>query len=257
MRIVSLACSNTEIVCALGRGGDLVGVDDHSDHPSEIVERLPRVGPDLQIDPAKVAALKPDLVLASLTVPGHEKVIESIEAKGLPCHVFGPTSLPEVFLSIEDIANLIGAMPRAGELLSHMREALPTKKTADPNGPSVIVQWWPKPVIAPGGQSWVQDLLQGAGAINPLGQEDLLSRPLTDEEVRDLNPDAIVLSWCGVPFEKYRPEVVYDNPLWQDIAAVRNRRVVAIPEALLGRPGPRLVEGYRALCGVVEVGAEF
>src|SRR5687767_10391073 len=72
VRIVSTACSNTEIVCALGCAGLLVGVDDHSDYPVEVVKRLPRVGPDLGIDVERVKALQPDLVLASLTVPGHE-----------------------------------------------------------------------------------------------------------------------------------------------------------------------------------------
>ena len=37
MRVVSLTCSNTEIVCALGAADVLVGVDDHSDYPVEVV----------------------------------------------------------------------------------------------------------------------------------------------------------------------------------------------------------------------------
>jgi hypothetical protein len=43
VRVVSLACSNTEIVCALGCEHLLVGVDDHSDVPTVVVGRLPRV----------------------------------------------------------------------------------------------------------------------------------------------------------------------------------------------------------------------
>ena len=50
--MVSLACSNTEIVCALGCAEMLVGVDDHSDHPPEVVRALPRVGPDLGVKAA-------------------------------------------------------------------------------------------------------------------------------------------------------------------------------------------------------------
>jgi iron complex transport system substrate-binding protein len=70
MRIVTHTCSNTEIVCALGRGDWLVGVDDHSDHPPEVVQALPRIGPDLDVDIARISALEPDLVITSLTVPG-------------------------------------------------------------------------------------------------------------------------------------------------------------------------------------------
>ena len=49
MRLVSLTCSNTEIVCALGCADLLVGVDDHSDYPEEVVATLPRVGKDLNV----------------------------------------------------------------------------------------------------------------------------------------------------------------------------------------------------------------
>jgi len=84
MRIVSLTCSNTEIVCALGLSHYLVGVDNHSDYPAEVVAHLPRVGPDLDIDAQRVAALKPDLVLASLTVPGHERILDRLRAAKLP-----------------------------------------------------------------------------------------------------------------------------------------------------------------------------
>ena len=80
MKIASLTCSNTEIVCALGRADWLVGVDNHSDHPADILSGLPRLGPDLGIDVEKLASLAPDLVLASLTVPGHEKVVEAVAA---------------------------------------------------------------------------------------------------------------------------------------------------------------------------------
>ncbi|MEE2777527.1 MAG: helical backbone metal receptor, partial [Acidobacteriota bacterium] len=83
MRVVSTACSNTEIVCALGLEELLVGVDDHSDYPADVVAELPRVGPDLGVDVEKVVALEPDLVLASLTVPGHEEVVQSLREAGL------------------------------------------------------------------------------------------------------------------------------------------------------------------------------
>jgi ABC-type Fe3+-hydroxamate transport system substrate-binding protein len=41
------------------------------------------------------------------------------------------------------------------------------------------------------------------------------------------------------------------QPAWQDLDFVRRKRVYLVPEALVGRPSPRLVEGYRALAGIV------
>ncbi|MBT6783423.1 MAG: ABC transporter substrate-binding protein [Planctomycetes bacterium] len=79
MRIASLTCSNTEIVCALGLADQLVAIDDHSDHPESVCRRVERVGPDLTIDVEALAGTEPDIVLASLTVPGHEKVVEQLQ----------------------------------------------------------------------------------------------------------------------------------------------------------------------------------
>ncbi len=80
-----------------------------------------------------------------------------------------------------------------------------------------------------------------------LEDRDCESTPLTDEELCALAPDAVVISWCGVPTTHYRPDVVYRREAWAQIPAVVNRQVHCIPEAYLGRPGPRLVEGVRAL----------
>lgn len=253
MRVVSLACSNTEIVCALGGADLLVGVDDHSDFPEEVVARLPRVGPDLEIDVERVAALSPDLVLATLTVPGHEKVVERLEAAGLPYLAPEPVSLADVYRNVQDIAGALGIPERGAAVVEEMqRTILPRQPSPGTRTPTLAVEWWPNPVILPGKRSWTTDLIALAGGEGLLAQENCKSRPLTDDEVRDLAPDAFVLSWCGVDPAKYRTEVIYDNPAWQGLPALRRRRVYTIPEAHLGRPSPRLVDGYRALTKIVD-----
>ena len=255
MRIVSLACSNTEIVCALGCGDLLVGVDDHSDFPVDVVGPLPKVGPDLDIDVERVAALEPDLVLATLTVPGHEKVVERLEAAGLPWIAPEPVSLDDVYRDIRDIGARLDVQERAERLIDEMRAelALPGKEEAeDPDAPSILIQWWPKPVITPGRLSWATDVIRAAGGRAVLGTEEVKSRPMTDEEVTDAAPDAVVLSWCGVHPDKYRPDVVLEKPAWADLDFVRMGHVYCIGEPFLGRPGPRLVDGVRAMRAVVE-----
>lgn len=249
MRVVSLTCSNTEIVCALGMAHTLVGVDDHSDHPADVVAALPRVGPDLGVDPERVAALRPDLVLASLTVPGHEKVVERIDAAGLPWVAPAPERLDDVYADVRRIAGLLGVPERGEALVADMQAALRPVDAARPR-PAVLVEWWPKPVIAPGRRSWVTDLLELAGARNP-HEADVQSAPLTDDQVRDMRPDAVVVCWCGVPFHRYRRDVVERREAWRDLPALRRGQVHLVPEAYLGRPGPRLVDGFAALRRVV------
>lgn len=257
MRIVSLACSNTEIVCALGCADLLVGVDDHSDFPTDVVESLPKVGPDLDIDVGRVAALGPDLVLATLTVPGHEKVVEKLEAAGLPHIAPEPVSLDDVYRDIRDIGARLEVADRAEALVAEMQGALGLPPQSDDAAdvddvPSILIQWWPKPVITPGRHSWATDVIRAAGGRAVLADEDVKSRPLTDEEVAEHAPDAVVLSWCGVHPDKYRPDVVRHNETWQDLDFVKHDRIYCVGEPFLGRPGPRLVEGFRALRAIVE-----
>jgi len=251
MRIVSLACSNTEIVSALGCGSQLVGVDSNSDFPPELVAPLPRLGQDLEIDIDAVAALEPDLVLATLTVPGHETVVEGLEAAGLPFLAPAPESLSDVYDNILEIAAVLDVADRGAAVVAEMQEEIGVPEPPR-EAPRVLIQWWPKPVIAPGKESWTTDVLHAAGAIGLIDDEDVKSRPLSDAEVREASPDAIVLSWCGVDPLKYRPDVIYRNPEWAEVSAITERQVHCVPEGFLGRPGPRLIEGVRALRAIVD-----
>ena len=246
MRVVSHTCSNTEIVCALGCAHMLIGVDQDSDFPEPVVEPLPKLGRDLTLDVPRVRELRPDLVLTSLTLPGHEKIVAELEAVGLRSLVCEPLTLEDVYADIARIAEALGVPERGAALVADMRAAMPAVTPA-PDAPRVLIEWWPKPVIAPTRDSWASDLIERAGGINPWRSLAGKSQPLTDEQVIEQKPDVVVMAWCGVPLHNYRAEIVRRRPGWEDVPAVRGDRIHAVTEAFLGRPGPRLVEGYREL----------
>lgn len=250
MRVVAHTCSNTEIVCALGRADWLVGVDDHSDHPPEVVRQLPRIGPDLDIDVDRIRALAPDLVITSLTVPGHERCLDRIRAAGLPHLVTRPHSLADVAGDIERVGAALDARDAASELAGRFRRLQETPTDSEPV--PVLVEWWPGPVIAPARNSWVNEMLELAGAVNPFAGIDAESTEISAEQARAAAPEAVVMSWCGVDEAKYRPHVVARREGWQDIPAIRNGRIHPISEAWLGRPGPRLLTGIEKLREVVD-----
>lgn len=250
MRIVSHTCSNTEIVCALGRADWLVGVDDHSDYPPAVVEGLPRVGPDLDVDVERVCALEPDLVITSLTVPGHERCLARLEAAGLPLLVTRPHSLSDVAGDIRRVGRALSSEAAAERLAERFDEAV-SASTPDAEPLPVLVEWWPKPVIVPGRKSWVNEMLELAGARNPFADQDGESLEIDIEMARRAAPEAVVMSWCGVEERKYRPHVVRRRAGWSDIPAIRNGQIFALSEAWLGRPGPRLLDGVERLREIV------
>jgi len=246
VRIFSHTCSNTEIVCALGCAELLVGIDSDSDYPGEVVATLPKLGRDLDLDVAGVIALQPDLVLSSLTVPGHERIVAELEAAGLRILICDPCSLEDIYADIRRIADALGVSARGAALVAEMRAAMPPRKSAGA-APKVLIEWWPKPVITPGRRSWASDLIELAGGENPWAHLDAKSAPLSNAQVFEAAPDVVVMSWCGVREENYRADIVRRRSGWSEVPAVKHDRIVPITEAWLGRPGPRLVHGYRAL----------
>ena len=137
-------------------------------------------------------------------------MVAQLEAAGLPYIAPEPVSLEDVYRDIRDIGDRLGVPERARDVADAMRRELEATPGAheETERPKILVEWWPKPVIAPGRLSWASDLIARAGGSNPLGGDEVKSRPLSDDEVCELDPDAIVLCWCGVPFEKYRTDVV-------------------------------------------------
>lgn len=246
MRVFSHTCSNTEIVCALGCAGMLVGVDADSDYPHEVVADLPKTGRDLDLDIEAVLKLEPELVLTSLTVPGHERVVAELEVAGLQTLVCDPQSLGDVYGDIRRIAAALGVAERGAALVAEMEAAMPAVQVRGVR-PRVLVEWWPKPVIAAAKRSWVNDLIRRAGGSNPWGDVDAKSVPLELADAAAQRPDIVAMSWCGVKVANYRADKVRAREGWSKVPAVVDNRIHAISEAFLGRPGPRLVEGYRQL----------
>lgn len=83
--------------------GLLFGV---GDWPEGEVDSIPIIGEVLAIDYTAVAALKPDLILASRNVPGMEKVVPKLAGLGFPMVVYDPETWADVLEDLEDALDL-------------------------------------------------------------------------------------------------------------------------------------------------------
>ncbi|MFC2947924.1 cobalamin-binding protein [Virgibacillus sediminis] len=254
MRIVSICPSNTEIVEYLGKTEELVGVDDYSDWPEQVKE-LPKVGPDLSIDMEKVAALEPDLVLASLSVPGMEKNIEELERLGLPHIILHPNSLEEIAADIRRTADALGCPQHGADKAEEFLQEIDCYRRKSANfteRPRIYWEWWPKPVFTPGAVNWLTEISELAGAENIFATENKASVQTDWEDVRKRDPEHICMVWVGVKEEKMNPELVIKRPGWQEMQAVKDGKIHVLEESLYCRPSPRLLEGLRKLVQVIE-----
>jgi iron complex transport system substrate-binding protein len=251
LRIVSLCPSNTETLAFMGLAHYLVGTDKYSDWPLG-VEKLPKLGSDLDIDMDAVVQLKPDLILASLTVPGMEKNIERLDQKKLPYVLLNPNSIEEIG---ENLLTL-------GETTDHQREAKEaydryikewdmfrelSRHIPQDARPSLYWEWWSKPVYTPGGGNWLTEISELAGGRNVFADNPLPSVQTDWDTVLEKNPDYIFLAWVGIRKELVKPELVKNRPGWSDMAAIRGGELHIMEEPLYCRPSPRLFTGLRKL----------
>jgi iron complex transport system substrate-binding protein len=251
-RIVSVAPSNTEILHALGLGRRIVGVDRWSDYPPR-VSSLPRVGSDLRVDVERVTALEPDLVIASLHVPGMENNLPAFERAGLAYLAVGGLGLEGVWQDMRIIGRYLRREERAAALVADIRQRM-ARIAADrgdraTNRPRIHWEWSAHPVVA-ARRSWVTEMLTLLGAENAYADLDVESVRVAPQDAIARQPDVVVACWCGI---RRLPAVerVLARPGWQATPAFRNRRVAVLSEAFFGRPGPRLAEGLEQLAAVL------
>jgi iron complex transport system substrate-binding protein len=253
MRIVSLCPSNTELIAYLGCIDHLVGIDNYSDWPSQI-EALPRVGPDLNIDMEKVEELRPDLVIASLSVPGMEKNIAELQKRNLPYIVLNPNSLEEIANDLLVLGDALHVQKQAQNLVYRYNSFLNQyRNIAREIGhkPSLYWEWWPKPVFTPGKPNWLTEISELAGGYNVFADTNNASVQTGWEEVKNRNPDHICLAWVGVQTNKVNPSIVQKRPNWSEINAVQHNHVHVLEEWLYCRPSPRLLIGLKKLAALI------
>ncbi|MFC7364559.1 MULTISPECIES: cobalamin-binding protein [Bhargavaea] len=245
MKLVSICPSNTELLAYLGLDGQLAGVDDFSDWPPAVSE-LPKLGPDLSINMEGLEALGPDLVLASLSVPGMERNVEELVKRGIPHLVTNPQSLEDIAEDLVTVGRACGIEQKAHQIAREYLDFindLKKRSEAATGRPSLYWEWWPKPVFTPGSVNWLTEISRIAGGRNVYEDVELASIQTDWEDVASRDPDRILLAWVGVHIEKIRPELLMKRPGWPELRAVRDGQVDVMEEWLYCRPSPRLLEG--------------
>jgi iron complex transport system substrate-binding protein len=232
-------------VFALGAGDTLVGVSEYSDYP-EAARKIPRVG-GLEVDPEKVAALSPDLVLAIAEGRGRAAVA-SLEAAGIPVAVLPSGSLDAVLEDIETVGARLGRVTQAETMvttLSRRRRAV--REAAPKEGPRTLLVVWPDPPQAAGGGTFLNDVLTEAGARNIVG--DRSGWPVLSPEFLATAPvDLLVIPDSEQTRDAYA-RAFREGPLSR--GPVSNARVLRLDESSLTRPGPRVFDALERLAAAV------
>jgi iron complex transport system substrate-binding protein len=251
-RIVSLAPSNTEIVCALHACDRVVGVTDYDDYPPEVADRA-KVVIGAQVDVEKVVAAHPDLILAAGNELTPTPVIEQLSGLGYPVLTLYPESLDEVYGDIALVGRAIRDTDAAAALVEQMRQRVDvvTRAVAGAQRPRTFyeVSVFEGVIYTAGDGSFLASLIDLAGGEPVTGEAR--STSITVEQLVSADPQLIILGDSSYD-PTITPASVAARPGWGKMSAVQEGHVVPYPDDVVTtRPGPRIVDGLEALARVV------
>ena len=243
-RAVTLAPHATELVYAAGAGDYLVGTIRGSDYPPAARD-LPVIGDGTQPDPERVAAARPDLLIAWQAAAA-EPLVRVMDKLGVPVFYSDPPTLAAIPGAVERMGALFGTEPQARAAARDLRARLDalTSRYAGRRPVRVFVQAGLDPIYTLNDSSIVSDALRACGGVNVFGQALVVAPQVTLESVLAARPEAVL---AGVS----RPEDTARNlAAWQALGlpAARQGHVYGIDADALYRPGPRLLDAAETLC---------
>lgn len=251
-RIVSLAPSNTEIVCALDACDRLVGVTDFDDYPAEVAD-VPDVVIGAVVDVELVVDADPDLVLAAGNELTPSAVITELGDLGYPVLVLYPESLDEVLDDVRLVGEALNARAEADALVESMEDRIQAVSDAVAGAPAprtfYEVGVFEGAIYTAGADSFLASLITLAGGDPITG--DPLTFAIALEDLLAADPELILLGDAAYD-ASVSPDSVAARPGWGGMTAVVNGRIVVMTEdPVITRPGPRIVDGLEALARAI------
>lgn len=239
-RIVSISPTSTEVLFAVGAGGQVAAVDSMSNFPENApITDLSAFTPSVE----SIASFDPDLVFLSFDP---SDVVAGLEAIGIPVILHGTAlTVEDAYAQWEQVGAATGHVAEAATLIAQTAadmasafESLPEDSAdisyyyeLDPTFYSVTTESFIGGLLAPAGMENIADVADPDGFGYP---------QLTAEYIIDADPTLVLLAdtrCCGATVE-----TVAERPGWDTLSAVAHGGVVELDDDIASRWGPRIAD---------------
>lgn len=246
-RIVSLNPATTEILFTLGAGSRLVGRTKYDLWPDS-ARFIPALGDGIRPNVEVVLGTRPDLV-----------ILYASEDNRAAAGRFRTAGVNTLSLKIDHISDfrrstallgaILGDSARARIVTDSVYRSLERVRsaTAGLRRPTVFWHVWDAPLITIGGGSFMNELVDIAGARNVYADIEGPSESISLEDVAKRNPDFILAGPIGA-------SRIGNDPRWKIVRAAREGRVLVVDTLLVARPSVRLGEAAVSLARLLHPG---
>ena len=239
-RVVSISPTSTEVLFAVGAGGQVVAVDSMSNFPASApVTDLSAFTPSVEA----IASYNPDLVFLSFD-PGD--IVAGLEAIGIPVVVHGTAvDVDDAYGQWVQVGAATGHVPEAIGLVAKTTTSIESAFESLPEGTDSISYYYELDTsfYSVTTSTFIGGLLSPVGMRNiadPADTDGFGYPQLTAEYIIDSDPTLILLAdtkCCGAS-----SGTVGERPGWDTLTAIANGSIVELDDDIASRWGPRIAD---------------
>jgi iron complex transport system substrate-binding protein len=240
----------------IGAGERVVAVSSYDTYPPQ-VKQLPNVGALLDPNIERILSLKPDLVI----VYGSQiDLKQQLARAGIDIFDYRHAGLTDVTATIRELGERTGDRDKARELAGRIERGLEEirQKVAGRPRPRTLLVFGRerlalRGLYASGGIGFLDDMLRVAGGINVFADVKMQAVQASTEQILAHRPDVVLEARAtnsAFPSGDFQAE----RRVWDAIGsvpAVRDNRVIFLFDDRIVIPGPRVVEGTRAMAAAL------
>lgn len=255
-RIVALAPSDCEILCALGAEDLLVGRGAYCDYPESILD-VPVVETGENTNLEQIIALQPQVVLMADMAQTAEQV-QALEDAGIRVVLSDANDIEGVYTAIRMIGQLTGLEGEAEALVADMQAAFDgIAAQSEETGKTVYFEVSPLEygLWTAGANTFMDELASLCGLTNAFADVEGWAA-ISEEQVLERDPDYIVTISMYYGEGPTPVEEIMGRAGWEGLTAVQNGDVFNADSNEISRPGPRLKDAALALYAFVSGEAE-
>ena len=245
-RIISLAPHATELLFSAGATNQIVGTVSYSDYPPA-AKKIPLIGSYNRIDIERILSKSPDLIVA-WTGGNSLDDINKLKSLGFKVFISEPKKFTDVAENIRSMGQLMAtektAEPVAVKFLADLKQL---KKDYPKNKPvRVFYQVWNDPLMTISNGHLIDKVISFCSGDNVFGNLTTIAPRVSIETVIEKNPEVIVAGMT-----KDRQLWLKEWNKWTVIKAVKNKHVYPIDASLVIRQTPRILQGTRKMCEIL------
>ncbi len=243
-RIVSLNPTTTELLYALGAGDRLVGRTTYDRIPAAVLG-VPDLGPGLRPNVEAVLAARPDLVVLYASQDNRDAA-RRLRAAHVPTVSYKVDRIADFARVTEALGRIVGDTLAARRTIDSVTRTLEATRARTARLPHPRVFWflWENPLLAVGGGSFLNELLDIAGARNVYDSLPGPSPAVSFEDLLRRDPDVILASAAT------RARMLSD-PRWRSLRAVRDSQVLVFDTTIVNGPSARVGSSAAGLAALL------